>query len=195
MNIRLFVVLALAVFLAAGLFFYFSRSSSRQKNQIPSQSQDINLNQPKTMKIASPNFENNADIPPKYTCDGKNVSPALEFSDIPAEAKSLALVMDDPDAPAAGGFVHWVIFNIDPTLRSIEENSPPENSVEGTNSAGRTGYTGPCPPTGTHRYFFKLYALGREVGLDYSAGREDVEKAMAGHILGQAELVGLYKRQ
>ncbi|OGI25791.1 MAG: hypothetical protein A3J76_01040 [Candidatus Moranbacteria bacterium RBG_13_45_13] len=147
------------------------------------------------MKITSPNFENNADIPPKYTCDGKNINPELEISEVPAEAKSLAMIMDDPDAPAAGGFVHWVIFNIDPALQDIKENSSPENSAEGTNSAGRTGYTGPCPPTGTHRYFFKLYALDAEISLDSSARREDVEKAMAGHILGQTKLIGLYKRQ
>ena len=147
------------------------------------------------MKITSSAFQNNENIPPKYTCDGENASPPLEISDVPAEAKSLALVVDDPDAPLAGGFVHWVVFNINSGTDSIGENSTPQGEVEGMNSAGRTGYTSPCPPSGTHRYFFKLYALGTMLSLDSSATREDVEKAMEGKILDQAILVGLYQRQ
>ncbi|PIU78690.1 MAG: YbhB/YbcL family Raf kinase inhibitor-like protein [Candidatus Moranbacteria bacterium CG_4_10_14_3_um_filter_44_15] len=147
------------------------------------------------MKITSSAFQNNENIPPKYTCDGENASPPLEISDVPAEAKSLALVVDDPDAPLAGGFVHWVVFNINSGTDSIGENSTPQGAVEGMNSAGRTGYTSPCPPSGTHRYFFKLYALGTMLSLDSSATREDVEKAMEGKILDQAILVGLYQRQ
>jgi hypothetical protein len=147
------------------------------------------------MKITSSAFQNNENIPPKYTCDGENVSPPLEISEVPAEAKSLALVVDDPDAPLAGGFVHWAVFNIAPGTNNIGENSTPQGAVEGMNSAGRTGYTSPCPPSGTHRYFFKLYALGTMLSLDSSATREDVEKAMEERILDQATLVGLYQRQ
>jgi len=147
------------------------------------------------MKLISSAFQNNENIPPKYTCDGENVSPPLEISDVPAEAKSLALIVDDPDAPLAGGFVHWVVFNIVPGTNNIGENSTPQGAVEGMNSAGRTGYTSPCPPSGTHRYFFKLYALGTMLSFDSSATREDVEKAMEGRILDQTTLVGLYQRQ
>jgi len=146
------------------------------------------------MKIASSAFANGENIPSKYTCDAEDFSPPLEFSEIPAGAKSLALVMDDPDAPGAGGFVHWVIFNIDPQTFQIDENSVPQNAIQGQNSAGRSSYTGPCPPSGTHRYFFKLYALDAILNLDSSATREDVERAMEEHTLAQAELIGLYRR-
>lgn len=147
------------------------------------------------MKIESPVFQNNESIPAKYTCDGENVSPSLEIKDVPENAKSLALILDDPDAPVAGGFVHWIVFNIDPATKEIGENSAPQNAIEGTNSAGRVGYTSPCPLSGTHRYLFKLYALDATLALDSSAKRENVEKAMEGHILDQATLVGLYQRQ
>lgn len=149
----------------------------------------------KIMKITSSAFENNAGIPAKYTCDGESVNPPLEFSDVPAEAKNLALIMDDPDAPVPGGFVHWVVFNIDPTTEEIAENSAPANAVQGQGSTGEEKYVSPCPPSGTHRYFFKLYALNVMLNLDSSTKREDVELAMKGHILGQAELIGLYQRQ
>ncbi len=147
------------------------------------------------MKIRSPIFSHNGIIPVKYSCDEEGASPPLQISEMPAEAKSLALIVDDPDAPATGGFVHWVAFNIDPSVNTIEENSAPPGAVEGMNSFGKAGYVSPCPPSGTHRYQFKLYALDTMLKLDSSAGREDVERAMEGHILSEALLVGLYKRQ
>lgn len=147
------------------------------------------------MKITSPAFEANTNIPSKYTCDGDNINPPLKFDGVPAEAKSLALIVDDPDAPVPGGFVHWVIFNIDPATNKIAENSAPENAVQGQGSSGESKYVAPCPPSGTHRYFFKLFALDANLDLDSSATREDVELAMKGHILDQAELIGLYQRQ
>jgi len=148
----------------------------------------------KTMKISSPAFGENESIPSKFTCDGESISPPLEITGVPGNAQSLALIIDDPDAPMAGGFVHWVVFNINPDTKEIKENSVPENAIEGTTSAGQPGYVGPCPPTGTHHYQFKAYALDTTLDLDSSAKREDVEKAMEGHILDQAMLVGLYKR-
>jgi Raf kinase inhibitor-like YbhB/YbcL family protein len=187
-----FVAIAIAILLAIGIAIYFF--GSRQKNIPTIPVTNPNTNQIKSMKITSPVFENNANIPAKYTCDGQNINPPLEFGDIPTEAKSLALIMDDPDAPIAGGFVHWVAFNLDPETKTIGENSQPTSGIEGTNSAGKIGYTSPCPPSGTHHYFFKLYALDNILTLDSSAKREDVEKAMEGHILDQTELVGLYKR-
>ncbi|TRZ54516.1 YbhB/YbcL family Raf kinase inhibitor-like protein [archaeon] len=146
------------------------------------------------MKISSPAFGENESIPSKFTCDGESISPPLEITGVPGNAQSLALIIDDPDAPMAGGFVHWVVFNINPDTKEIKENSVPENAIEGTTSAGQPGYVGPCPPTGTHHYQFKAYALDTTLDLDSSAKREDVEKAMEGHILDQAMLVGLYKR-
>jgi Raf kinase inhibitor-like YbhB/YbcL family protein len=146
------------------------------------------------MRLTSPAFQNNENIPPKFTCDGENASPPLEISEVPAEAKSLVLIVDDPDAPS-GDFVHWTVWNISPEIKLIAENSFPENTFEGTTDFGKPGYGGPCPPSGTHRYFFKLYALDTLLSLDSSAKSEDVEKAMEGHILDQATLIGLYQRQ
>lgn len=144
------------------------------------------------MKIISFAFENNAKIPSKYTCDGENVNPPLSFTDIPASAKSLVLIVDDPDAPG-GIWVHWVLFNIDPKIQEVLENSLSESGIEGVTSFGKAGYGGPCPPSGTHRYFFKLYALGTILNLE-NPNKEEVEKAMQGHILDKAELIGLYSR-
>ena len=145
------------------------------------------------MKIQSPVFGNNQSIPSKYTCDGENINPPIEFVDVPPEAKSLALIMDDPDAPS-GLWVHWTVWNISPSTKGIAENSRFEGAVEGMTSSGKTGYGGPCPPDREHRYFFKLYALDSMLSLDSSAKKEELEAAMEGHIISSAELVGLYNR-
>ncbi|PIZ98050.1 MAG: YbhB/YbcL family Raf kinase inhibitor-like protein [Candidatus Levybacteria bacterium CG_4_10_14_0_2_um_filter_35_8] len=145
------------------------------------------------MKILSANFLNNQKIPSKYTCDSSNINPELKFSDIPETAKSLVLIMDDPDAPI-GLFVHWVLFNMDPKSILISENSIPKSAIQGINSSGTNKYIGPCPPSGTHRYFFKLYALDKLLVLSSGCGKKAVEAAMEGHILEKAELMGLYER-
>lgn len=145
------------------------------------------------MKITSPVFENQQLIPPKYTCDGDNVNPPLEISDVPPETVSLLLIVEDPDAPA-GTWDHWLVWNIDPKTTSIEEDSFPEGAEQGTNSFGDEGYGGPCPPSDTHRYFFKLYALDIRLSLGPQATGEDLEEAIDGHVLDQVELVGLYKK-
>ncbi|MDJ0688422.1 MAG: YbhB/YbcL family Raf kinase inhibitor-like protein [Xenococcaceae cyanobacterium MO_188.B32] len=142
------------------------------------------------MKLASPAFAHQATIPPKYTCQGEDISPPLTLSNIPEGTKSLALINDDPDAPMRT-WNHWLIWNIKPT-GEIKENSAP--GTQGKNSWGRNDYGGPCPPKGTHRYFFKLYALDRELDLPEGATKSELEKAMVGHILEQAELVGLYQK-
>jgi Raf kinase inhibitor-like YbhB/YbcL family protein len=144
------------------------------------------------MKIISSAFENNSKIPAKYTCDGENVNPPLSFSDIPSNAKSLALIMDDPDAPS-GTWVHWIVFNINPKITSVEEGTIPAESKEGITSFGKKGYGGACPPNGTHRYFFKLYALDAVLNLT-NPDKTTLEKEMQGHILDKAELIGLYSR-
>lgn len=145
-----------------------------------------------TMKLTSLAFSNNGNVPSKYTCDGQNVNPPLSFEDIPANAKSLVLIVDDPDAPM-GTWDHWIIFNIPPTVADISENSVPAGT-QALISWGKPGYGGPCPPSGTHHYHFKLYALDAMIMLGSSAKKADIEQAMQGHILEQTELLGLYSR-
>lgn len=143
------------------------------------------------MKLVSTAFGHQQKIPDKYTCKGVNVNPPLQFLEVPENAKSLVLIVDDPDAPA-GLFVHWVVFNIDPQTLGIEEDRKPSHGTQGMTSFGNTHYGGPCPPSGTHRYFFKLYALDSLLELTESADKDDVEEEMYGHVIDQAELIGLY---
>jgi Raf kinase inhibitor-like YbhB/YbcL family protein len=150
------------------------------------------------MRLTSPAFEHEGKIPSKYTCQGHNINPPLEFSEVPFEAKSLVLLMDDPDVPA---FVrkecmydHWVIFNMPSDTQRIDENSTPPG-IQGKNTAGASAYTGPCPPDREHRYFFMLYALDTMLQLDSSASKDDVKKAMAGHIIVKAELMARYEKK
>ena len=144
----------------------------------------------KELKITSPAFEHNQSIPSKYTCDGKNLSPPLEIENIPDEAKCLALIVDDPDAPIAT-WVHWLVWNI-PLTHHIKENVI--HGVEGVNDFEKRNYGGPCPPSGTHRYFFKVYALDELLNLGPTTRKTDLEKAMSGHIIGFGELIGTYKK-
>ena len=146
------------------------------------------------MKITSPVFGHNQKIPSKYTCDGENLSPPLEISGVPEGAKSMVLIMDDPDA-THGLWVHWVLWNISPDTKEIPENSVPAGAAEGMTSFGKPGYGGPCPPSGTHHYYFKLYALDTILDLNKSSEKQELESAIEGHVLGQAELVGLYSRE
>lgn len=141
------------------------------------------------MKLTSSAFEHEGGIPDKYTCRGEDINPQLDIEEIPEGAKSLVLIMDDPDAPR-GLWVHWVVWNI-PIVSKIDENSVPEGAVQGLNDFNKYEYGGPCPPSGTHRYFFKVYALDTKLDLDAESRKEDVEKAMQGHILAKAELIGL----
>ena len=145
------------------------------------------------MKVVSSAFQNNTKIPSKYTCDGENVSPPLQFLNVPESAKSLVLIVDDPDAPSKV-WVHWVVYNINPETLGVKENNVPKNGIEGMTDFGRPGYGGPCPPSGTHRYFFKLYVLDSILDLPQNATKQVVEAKMQGHILDKAELIGLYVR-
>lgn len=146
------------------------------------------------MRILSSEFEDSQHIPEKYTCQGEDINPPLSFMEIPHVAKSLVLVVDDPDAPTQT-FVHWLVFNIDPTTPDVEEGSIPDDGMQGKNSAGSNGYVPPCPPSGTHRYFFKLYALDDDLLLDETAEKEEVEEAMEGHVIDEATLIGLYEKE
>ena len=152
-----------------------------------------------TMTISSSAFENGKAIPVKYTCDGQNVSVPLQWSDPPTAAKSQALIVDDPDAPG-GMFVHWVLYNLPPAARELPEGvktdpTLPDGSRNGSNGAGRSGYMGPCPPSGTHHYFFKLYALDAMLSLATGATKDQLLKAMQGRILAQAQVMGTYSRK
>ncbi len=142
------------------------------------------------LTVKSTAFENNTLIPAKYTCDGDEVNPPLTVDGIPQGTKTLVLILDDPDAPM-GTYDHWVVWNILPTGKIAEHTVP---GTEGLTSAGQTAYVGPCPPSGTHRYFFKVYALDTKLDLKANSRKKDVEQAMQGHILAKGELVGLYKR-
>lgn len=146
------------------------------------------------LKIWSPAFENHGQIPSLYTCDGANINPPLRIESVPRKAKALALVFDDLDAPR-GSYVHWILWNIDPGLREIEENSVPGGAIQGTNDFKKRSYGGPCPPGRAHRYVLNLYALDRRLDLGPEATKEDLERAMRGHILDQAQWVGVYKRR
>jgi hypothetical protein len=145
------------------------------------------------MQLTSTAFTHSASIPSKYTCDGENVNPPLAVSGVPAGAQSLVLIVDDPDAPR-GDWVHWTIWNIAPTTSDIAEHSVPRRAVEGTTDFGNTGYGGPCPPSGTHRYQFKLSAIDTTLSLDSSARKADIERVAEGHVLAQTTLIGLYSR-
>jgi len=150
------------------------------------------------MTLTSPAFVEGGPIPAQYTCNGADISPPLAWSGVPAGTRSLALICDDPDAPI-GSWVHWVLFDLPPSLNGLPEGVPARPSLEGggvhgTNSWRRIGYGGPCPPGGTHRYFFKLYALDRTLGLGNNATAKDVQAAMQGHVLGEAQLMGRYGR-
>jgi hypothetical protein len=146
-----------------------------------------------SMKITSSAFQQAANIPSKFSCDGPNTSPPLQISDVPTEAKSVVLIVDDPDAPT-GLFTHWAVWNISPQTNTIAEGSTPKG-VHGTNDFGKSGYGGPCPPSGTHRYYFKVFALDRELDLPVGAKRSQLDAAMKGHVIAQGELMGRYSRK
>ncbi|MFA4872363.1 MAG: YbhB/YbcL family Raf kinase inhibitor-like protein [Patescibacteria group bacterium] len=146
------------------------------------------------MKLSCPAFQHEGMVPPQYTCDGMDVNPPFTIEGVPEQARSLALVVDDPDAPG-GDWVHWTMWNIDPSTSRIEGNTVPVGAVEGMTDFGRSGWGGPCPPSGTHRYQFKLYALDAMLSLGNTAKKRDLEEAMKGHVLAQAVLAGKYSRR
>jgi Raf kinase inhibitor-like YbhB/YbcL family protein len=151
------------------------------------------------INVTSAAFEEGGAIPTRYTCDGPDVSPPLSWSPVPDGARSLALIADDPDAPG-GTFVHGVIYNLPPDTRRLPEDVPnretqPSGARQGVNGAGSVGYMGPCPPSGAHRYFFKVYALDTELDLGGRATKEDLVSIMEGHVLALGHLMGTYRRR
>jgi len=145
-------------------------------------------------KLSSNAFQNNGFIPSKYTCDGSDINPQLVIENVPPGTKSLALIVDDPDAPM-GTWVHWVVWNIAPDIKEIKENNTLKGAAFGLNDFKKQSYGGPCPPSGTHRYFFKLYALDTTLNLPAGTKKPDIEKAMKGHVISQTQIIGLYKRK
>jgi len=151
------------------------------------------------IKVVRSAFQEGGMIPADYTCDGKNISPPLSWSGMPEKAVTLALICDDPDAPV-GTWVHWVLYNLPASAKELPADVPPEEklasgAVQGKNDFRKVGYGGPCPPGGTHRYYFKLYALDKALDLKPGATKKELLKAMEGHILAEGQLMGRYKRR
>jgi Raf kinase inhibitor-like YbhB/YbcL family protein len=145
------------------------------------------------LKISSPAFENGGEIPKQYTCDGANINPPLRIENVPSNTKSIALVLDDIDAPR-GTYVHWILWNIDPNVMEVKKDSVPEGAVQGVNDFNKRNYGGPCPPRRAHKYVFKIYALDTLLNLNSNSTKKDLEKTMEGHIISRSELTGVYKR-
>ena len=151
------------------------------------------------MQLNTPAFEHEAAIPEQFSCDGRSISPELSWSGAPEKTKSFALIMHDPDAPMPGGYTHWLVYNIPANVTGVPEAAPnqdqlPGGGIQGKNSSGKYGYTGPCPPSGSHRYYFRLYALDAILKPDVGSNKESLERAMRGHILAEAEIMGKYQR-
>lgn len=151
-----------------------------------------------TIKLTSSAFQEGGLIPVQYTCEGQNVSPPLAWEPVPAETRTLALIADDPDAPR-GTWTHWVLYNLPPSVKELAAGVPPTaegaaGARQGKNDFGKLGYGGPCPPSGTHRYYFKLYALNTDLNLPANATKQDLLKAIYGHILDEGQLMGRYKK-
>ena len=150
--------------------------------------------QEQAMKLSSPDFSDGGNIPEGFTCEDKDVSPTLKIDGVPKEAKCLVLIVDDPDAPG-GNFTHWLMWNVVPDLTEIAANRPPSHAVQGVNEFGKSKYSGPCPPSGVHRYYFRLYALDTTLILPPKSKRKAVDSAIKGHILAEATLMGRYARK
>lgn len=194
-RLLLGIFIALLV-LCAVVYFLLAPARSETFSSIEIISTEADM----TFQLTSDAFSNGQSIPAKYSCIGKNISPALSWNDPPAGTQSFALIVDDPDAPF-GTWVHWVLFNIAPDKRELPEdlsvtgkNIDPEAIYVGKNSSGTIGYDGPCPPSGTHRYYFKLYALDTTISLLPGATKDQLLKEMDGHILAQTELMGTFSK-
>lgn len=170
------------------------RGEKVNKTEVPQEQVATTKNDTRSgpMKITT-DFEHMGQIPSIYTCDGQDTAPIIHISDVPTNTQELALIVDDPDAPM-GTWVHWVVYNIPANTTTIDNNNLPSEAKLGITDFGRFGWGGPCPPNGQHRYFFKLYALDKKLELSIGAKKSELETAMQGHIIEQAEIVGLYKR-
>ena len=193
---KILLITILFIFLAGCGKKDETKTTETRTKQISS---EINQDTTMGLKINSSAFDAGGMIPGKYTCDAENISPPLSWSGAPAETKSYALICDDPDAPA-GTWVHWVVYNIPEKTNGLTENIQnnkklTDGTLQGTNDFGKTGYGGPCPPSGTHRYFFKLYALDALLNIQGIVTKSILLESMKGHILAQGELIGKYSRK
>lgn len=166
-------------------------SACGEEDEIAEEERPLSTN---LLTLTSPAFNEGDTIPSRYTCDGADVPPPLTWQDVPTGVESYALIMDDPDAPG-GIWVHWVLYNIPEDVRALPDGEPSGTGVQGQNSWGDAGYGGPCPPSGEHRYFFKLYALNTELELEAGADKETLLAAMEGRVIAQGQLMGVYARQ
>jgi hypothetical protein len=185
------LVLFLGVFalvFVLGLAFYLPQVVKKKGSKITKE-----IKVPGKMQISSTAFGNKEEIPKKYTCQGINTSPPLVIEDVPEQTQSLVLIVDDPDAPLAT-FTHWLVFNLDPKIKEIKEGELPAGALQGTNDFGQVFYGGPCPPSGRHRYFFRLYALDSILSVKEGTGRAELEKEMADHIIESTEFFGTYQK-
>ncbi|MEK7584857.1 MAG: YbhB/YbcL family Raf kinase inhibitor-like protein [Patescibacteria group bacterium] len=186
-----FVLIVLIIFATVGLVVYSLRIQQRYQEAL--RAQIIKDNTMGTLLLTSPVFQHNREIPARYTCQGDEVNPELLIQGTPSGTRSLVLIMDDPDAPV-GVWDHWVLWNIAPETTEIAENSTPPGAVVGVNSGGQTRYQGPCPPSGTHRYQFTVYAIMDVLSLAPGSDKQTVLKAITGKVLDQCTLVGLYEK-
>lgn len=184
------IAIVIVIILLAGVVYYRNRNGKtiEYTNQTSAQTNTTTL-----MTITSPAFLEGQPIPKKYTCDDAGVNPPLAIAGVPAGARSLALILDDPDAPGST-WTHWVVWNIDPGTTSIAENSVPVGAMVGQASSGQNVYGGPCPPSGTHHYYFHLYALPLKLNVSSFSDAAVLHRAMDGNIIGEAELMGTYSR-
>ncbi len=166
---------------------------TEQAQAAPTQLKEQEAEQEEKMEITSTAFKHKEDIPKKYTCQGQDTSPPLSMTGVPEGTESLALIVDDPDAPG-GNWVHWVVWNIPPEA-DFEEGSVPEGAEQGMNDFKKHEYGGPCPPSGKHRYFFKLYALDKKLDIPVSSTKAELEKEIEDHVLERTEIYGLYEKE
>ncbi len=183
------ILLSVAAVVVLGIWFLTGFNQGKEPQNIL-----VTTNDMSTFSLTSDAFKHNGKIPDRFTCEGEDLNPPMEIRQAPAGTVSFTLIVDDPDAPR-GNWNHWLVWNIPVSQTRIEEGSLPRGAVLGMNDFGRTSYGGPCPPAGpTHRYFFKLYALDAFLDLKEGATKEQLENALTGHVLGEAELIGLYQR-
>lgn len=194
MHFAKYIVLLLTACLLMGC----GNMQKENQNANKSMEDTMSTGSVERLMLTSTAFKEGEMIPRKYSCDGADISPPLKWNSVPSQTKSLALIADDPDAPM-GTWVHWVIFNIPPNLTELPEEVPtasslPDGTLQGKNDFRNIGYGGPCPPGGTHRYFFKLYALDAMLKLPAGSTKPNLLRAMQGHIVGEAQLMGKYSR-
>jgi Raf kinase inhibitor-like YbhB/YbcL family protein len=179
------------IILCLAAFVIYKYSGNKTVTFSDQSQQTINTTTP--MTITSSAFLDNQAIPKQYTCDGIGINPPLQFSNVPSEAKSLALLVEDPDAPT-GTWIHWLMWNISASTTQISENSVPQGAIQGQGSSGQNVYGAPCPPSGIHHYIFNVYALDTELELPSYSTAENLQTAMQGHIISQAQIIGIYGR-